>query len=471
MAVAVDVLWPLESERSTAVEWMRRAAEIGGRPGARSLARLISVVQDGYRQFWPQALELLQSDSVEEAPARMEFAETLRKEPKSPQAQTLARLAARAALRDAGQGLHSLGPIPIRQLIDYSGDGALRADIPPRSHGRKVELNDLGTPRQYFIAANDRGSTQISDAVLLPSGSCLVAMGEVGLKLITREGRTIAHFDEPADRVVVSENGSRIITMARRGAVWSLARVDILSRKATPWCHAEISHFAASFDGATWYVVCGQDLYAIDTTSQRFDALWRLPDLGHSVGPLTLASAKLDFVTYKDKNLWLWEYQLPQLRLKSKTLLPFSRPFETVREFRLASCSESGVLDCSAVPDPQAATGSETQSPSTSQILFRKTNGSWNEFLTLGVDEQVVADPVVTTNWLALCVASQAAERILVYSYAKGAKPVLRIEIGIEGRCNPSVRFDGSLLTIADDLGHLRAYELTYGEQIRDLNI
>ncbi|PYT96534.1 MAG: hypothetical protein DMG38_23770 [Acidobacteria bacterium] len=470
VAVAVDVLWPLESERSIAVEWMRRAAEIGGRPGARSLARLISVVQDGYRQFWPQALELLQSDSVEEAPARMEFAETLRKEPKSPQAQTLARLAARAALRDAGQGLHSLGPIPIRQLIDYSGDGALRADIPPRSHGRKVELNDLGTPRRYFIAANDRGSTQISDAVLLPSGSCLVAMGEVGLKLITREGRTIAHFDEPADRVVVSENGSRIITMARRGAVWSLARVDVLSRKATPWCHAEISHFAASFDGATWYVVCGQDLYAIDTTSQRFDALWRLPDLGHSVGPLTLASAKLDFVTNKDKNLWLWEYQLPQLRLKSKTLLPFSRPFETVREFRLASCSESGVLDCSAVPDPQAATGSETQSTSTSQILFRKTNGSWNEFLTL-VDEQVVADPVVTTNWLALCVASQAAERILVYSYAKGAKPVLRIEIGIEGRCNPSVRFDGSLLTIADDLGHLRAYELTYGEQIRDLNI
>jgi len=471
VAVAVDVLWPLESERSTAVEWMRRATEIGGRSGARSLARLISVVQDGYREFWPQALELLQSDSVEGAPARMEFAETLRKEPKSPQAQTLARLAARAALRDAGQGLHSLGPIPIRQLIDYSGDGALRADVPPRPQGRKVELTDLGAPRRYFMGANDRGSTQISDAVLLPNGSCAVAMGEIGLKLVTRDGRTIAHFDEPADRLVVSENGSKIITMARRGAVWSLSRVDVLSRKATPWCHAEISHFAASFDGAIWYVVCGQDLYAIDTTSQRLDALWRIPDLGHSVGPLTLASAKLDFVTYKDKNLWLWEYQLPQLRLKSKTLLPFSTPLETVKEIRLASCSQSGVLDCSTVLAPQAATGSETQSTSPCQILFRKTNGSWNEFLTLGADEQVLADPVVTTDWLALCLASKAVTRILVYSYAKGAKPVLRIEIGIEGRCNPSVRFDGSLLTIANDLGHLRAYELTYGEQIRELNI
>jgi len=469
VAYAVDVLWPLESERTTAIEWMRQAAAIGGRSGARSLARLIGATQNEYREFWPRALELLNSDSVEGAPARMEFAETLRKEPKSPPTQTLARLAARAVLRDAGQGLHSLGPIPIRQLIDYSGDGALRADVPPRPHGRRIELNDLNTPRRYFIAANDRGSTQISDAVLLPNGSCAVAMGEVGLKLITSDGRTIAHFDEPTDRLVVSENGSKIITMARRGAVWSLSKVDLLSRKATPWCQAEISRFCISFDGATWYVVCGQDLYAIDATSQRLDALWRIPDLGHLVGSLTLASAKLDFVTYKDKNLWLWEYQLPQLRLKSKTLLPFSHPLESVKEIRLASCSESGVLDCSTVLAPQTATGSETQSTSARHILFRKTNGSWTEFLTLGSDEQVLADPVVTNNWLALCLASKAETRILIYSYAKGAKPVLRIEIEIEGTCNPSVRFDGALLTIADDLGHLRAFELSYGEQIRDL--
>jgi hypothetical protein len=85
------------------------------------------------------------------------------------------------------------------------------------------------------------------------------------------------------------------------------------------------------------------------------------------------------------------------------------------------------------------------------------------------MDEQVLADPVIASNWLALCLASKSATRILVvYGYTKGAKPVLRIEIRIEGKCNPSVRFDGSLLTISDDLGHLRAYELTHGEQVRD---
>ena len=47
-------------------------------------------------------------------------------------------------------------------------------------------------------------------------------------------------------------------------------------------------------------------------------------------------------------------------------------------------------------------------------------------------------------------------------SCVKGAKPALRIEIEIGGRCNPSIRFDGSLLTSDEDLGPLRAYELTY---------
>ena len=102
------------------------------------------------------------------------------------------------------------------------------------------------------------------------------------------------------------------------------------------------------------------------------------------------------------------------------------------------------------------------------QIFFRKTNGRWTEFLAIGMDEQVLADPVIASNWLALCLASKSATRILVYGYTKGAKPILRIEIRIEGKCNPSVRFDGSLLTISDDLGHLRAYELTHGEQVRD---
>ena|SRR5947207_2316173 len=155
-------------------------------------------------------------------------------------------------------------------------------------------------------------------------------------------------------------------------------------------------------------------------STRPVDALWRIPDLGHFVGPFTLASTKLEFVTYKDKNFWFWEYQLPQLRLKNKTLLPFSRPLDTVREIRLGSCSESGIFDCSAVLPPRETTGAETDvALAARQILFRKTNGSWTEFLVIGMDKQVLADPVIASNWLALCLASKSATRILVYGIPK----------------------------------------------------
>jgi len=297
-------------------------------------------------------------------------------------------------------------------------------------------------------------------------------MGEVGLRLITRDGRTVAHFDEPADRIVVSENGNRIITLARRGEVWSLSKIDVQSRRIARWCDAEISRYAPSFDGTTWYIACAHDLYAIDSTSNRLDALWRIPDLGNFAGPLTLTSTQLHFVTFKDKNFWLWEYQLPQMRLKSKTLLPFSRPLETVREVRLGACPESGILDCSTVMTlPEAGKSGSEPANNANQILFRKTNGSWVEFLKVGEDERVLIDPIISANWAAICLGSKRSTRILAYNYARGTKPDLRIDIGIEGRCNPCVRFDSSLLTIADDLGHFRAYELTYGEQIRALDI
>jgi hypothetical protein len=74
------------------------------------------------------------------------------------------------------------------------------------------------------------------------------------------------------------------------------------------------------------------------------------------------------------------------------------------------------------------------------------------------MDEQALADPVLASNWLALCLASKPVMGILIYGYTNGANPVRRIEIRIEERCNPSVRFDRSLPTISDDLGHLRVY-------------
>jgi len=385
-ALATDVLWPLESERIDAVDWMRLAAETGGKPGARALARLVGVARIDFPEWRTRVNTLLEDNSPESAPSRLEFAETLRKQPKCPETQTLARLAARTMLRDAGRGLPPLAPIPLRQLVDFSGDGALRADIPTRQPGRKIELQDLSAPREYLVSADNCGSEQIFDAALLPNGRCLVALGECGMKLVTREGATIAHFDQPANRIVVSESGSRAIALARRGDSWHLSRVDLQSRKAGRWSEGEISQFAPGFDGSVWYVVSEQDVYAIDASAPRLDALWRIPAVGRVVSPLTTTPSSLSLITFQDNNFWLWDYQLPQMRLRNKHPLPFSRALESVAHLSLLTCPDSGVLDSSTVL--QALQGVEGKAPpaQTQQILFRKTNGEWVELLRLHSD-------------------------------------------------------------------------------------
>lgn len=470
-ASAIDVLWPLENERIHAVDWMRRAVEIGGKPGARVLARLVEVARTDFPEWKTRASTLLEDDSPELAPARLEFAETLRKQPKCPETQTLARLATRTMLRDAGRGLPPLAPIPLRQLADYSCDGALRADIPTRQPGRKIELSDLSLPREYFVSADDCGSAQLLDAALLPNGRCLVALGEPGLHLLTRDGSAIAHFDQPANRIVVSENGSRAIALGRRGESWHLSKIDLQSRKVERWCEAEISHFAPSFDGSVWYLASGQDVYAIDAGASRLDALWRIPGVGRVVSPLTTAQSTMSLITFQDNNFWLWEYQLPEMRLKNKNLLPFSRALESVVHLRLLSCPDSGALDVSTVLPASQTVEGEVSAEQPQQILFRKNNGNWVELLRLQIGEQVSSDPVLAGNWFVVCITSKTRTRILLYQVAKASVPVVRLSVEIEGSANPKVRLDSSTLAVADDSGRLQVFELTYGERIRDIRL
>jgi hypothetical protein len=300
---------------------------------------------------------------------------------------------------------------------------------------------------------------QIYEARLLPNGNCVLALGEAGLRLITRDGRTVAQFDEPADHLVASNTGAKIIALSRRGGTWTLSKLDVASRKMMKWCHAEIDRFVPTYEASAWYVTRGTDLYAIDVASHRLDALWKIPDLGVFLGPLSSRSGQLNLLTQNEGVIWHWTYRLPDLKLVQKIdRSPFVTK-ETIGEIRLCG-SESGVVDYSSVVPPGG-----------NQIQYTSGNGAWTEVLSLQADEQLLSDPVTVEGWLAICVGSPTATRICVYSHPKISGLRLRIEITMEGQCRPCVRIDGSILTIADDLGRLRAYELTYGEQIGNLNL
>jgi hypothetical protein len=141
-ATAVETLWPLAAERHRAHEWMDRAIAQGGAPAGRMLARKVSLSQkppdplepagrgvpEPFEAVRAAAVSLLESWRAEGAPARVAFADALRRGPRLPAAAVLARAAVRSIARDSGRLGARMEAADYRQLATFAGDGALRTD-------------------------------------------------------------------------------------------------------------------------------------------------------------------------------------------------------------------------------------------------------------------------------------------------------------------------------------------------------
>ncbi len=287
-AAAVDVLWPLPEERHRALDWMDRAIAQGGGPAGRMLARKIALEAEPFEQIRAQALTVLDSWRAEGIPARLAFGDEIRRGPRTPAATTLARAAVRAVARDSGRLGARMEMADLRELIAFAGDGALRTDtlalpIPAREPW-------ILRPEPWYveIAARDAGSRPACDAAFLPNGLTAVALGEAGVRLLSRGGRVVAELDQPAHLLVVSDHGDRAIALARRGDIWRLAKLDFANRRAEPWCDARLDAFAPNYDGALWFASGPDGLLAVETAAAGLEGSWgvsRLP------GP-TLAIAR-----------------------------------------------------------------------------------------------------------------------------------------------------------------------------------
>lgn len=299
------------------------------------------IVPDEFEDIRRRALSFLEDESYELLGTRVAFAEALANEPNTREARTLARVAARAILRDAGQHPSALTANQFTRLVKFSGDGVLRTDVPQFP----VEYDQPVTPLfSIRCVAADCGSMPVHDALLLPNGRILVALGEIGARLVTRDGRTVTHFDQPAERLVISDNGARAIALARRGQVWRLSRLDLVEWRSEDWCDAEIDAFAPNYDGSLWFLGAKGDFYAIDAQSKNFEALWRVPDAGGEVLRVARSASSCSFLTAASdgSELEQWSYQLPLLTLRRRTS-PSKPPDNVVRVNYCNAFSPDGV--------------------------------------------------------------------------------------------------------------------------------
>lgn len=480
-AAAVDVIWPVVDERHKAREWMDRTIEIGGPLAARMLARKLSLVPEEFSDVRSRALVFLEDESFEERDARLSFAEALCQGERSPEAKTLARATVRAILRDAGQDFNPMPAKQFRSLVDFSGDGPLRTDVPPlptiatESSGRATH-----TWRAEF-SAMDRGATSIADAALLGDGRMLVALGEAGVKLLTRDGRTVTHFDQPAHRLVLSDHGDRAIALARRGEVWRLARLDLLARRADDWCEARVDAFAPDYDGSLWFVGAKGDFYAIDANAKGFDALWRVPEAGDNVVFVARSASTCRFLTTDFGGVEKWTYSLPLLPLRDRTRIPNIPENVFCIDLRAAFSSDGVYVDQSlygSLSEPAAPSSKITAALAKDLVTIFKTfpvlqlrvfdNDVVKREFIIGDQDCRPGQPAVLGNVAVSPVYETEGARVRVCDLQDGH---IKVELLMSKATQVSTRLEEKTLTIADDCGRLMVVDLIRNCLVRNLRV
>lgn len=474
---AVDLLWPDPTLRAETLRWMREALAFGGVPAARMLPRLLELTPDD-PELQPRILAFLAEEEPEQAPDRKEFAQSLAALDPTPRSATLARAALRAVVRDAFLTPHLTDRELVRQLNSYGADASLRADLPTLPTETMAEgLDRRETPLELEWAAQDIGALPLSDAALLPNGRCLVALGEAGVRLLARDGRAVAHFDQPAQRLVVADSGTRAIAIASRGTVLRLARIDPVRLQAAHWCETMLQAFAPDYDGSLWFVATQHDLLAIDATAERFQALWRTPEL--TGVPVQIARNLQDCaLLLREPQLmqavngmpqlaetwWMWRFALPSLTMRDRKELPPS-------DLRLAftrGIAPGGATAELLVRKEEMLRPVKLDIPATGDLLQLNVQGPVQFTDSFYAHEAQPMQPILTEAWVAAPFRFDRGVGLHLYDRVKGRH---RATLRFYGATLLTVRLNEAHLTLADDRGRLIVLDLRTARLVRDLRI
>jgi hypothetical protein len=457
--------------------WIDATLALGGPAAARLLARM-SAIESDLTAVRASALALLDDDRAESADERRAFAAAIADTPASPQSAMLARESARALLRDAGLGSDVVDVVAWQRLIRACDDPAFSADLPHYVQRDRRDAADA--PMMPVYAPGDAGSMPVYDAAFLPGGRMIAALGEAGLRLISREGRTITHVDQPAHRIIVSDTGSRVIALAPRGDVWRAFRFDLASRKAMVWTDATLRAFAPTYDGSLWFAAMDDEIHAIDAIAEGFKSLWRLPKLPGKVEQIARNPRHCSFLLFsvgvtdewgRPTELWTrlerWTLTVPSLVLSERNEMHIPAPPAAERADYIRSVAPDGSLTYVQF-EPDSI--EEPEGPGMLALTVSRTINSPPQRHEIGLQS---TRPALQS--------AEASNEFLVLVTGHDSGTVVRVlrrgtmapigEILLQSASRVCTRQIDQMLTVADDRGRLLTFDLDRRRVIRDLRI
>jgi hypothetical protein len=162
----------------------------------------------------------------------------------------------------------------LQALAELAADPVLREDLPPLAQG--PHLTSPPVTQWIEIDPTDRGQIAIRDARVLPDGRLVVSLGGIGIRIVKPSGKTEAEFDLPADELIVSDTGLRLLALRRLDeGVVAVTQIALPERRVRTIGDIPATAWAHTYDGAAWYHANGSHLVMLDMLADGPTALWR----------------------------------------------------------------------------------------------------------------------------------------------------------------------------------------------------
>lgn len=309
---AVATVEQVPAARALARRWAELGVEIGGVAGAQLLHRLIlwSETPDEVSPWIERAHVLLNEPGKEAAVQRHALLGALFPIGNThPRLRPLLRLGLRKALEDHGAGYINLTPGTASSWAKWAEHPALDADLPSLLSQKRTLLQDTEKLIERRIEGEDVGTLVGLSAASLKSGRVLVALGESGVLLLHRDGRTLHRFDVPATALAVSEEGELAVALAPRDESQRVHVLHLGSRKVTDWGELPLLCWEPQFEAGIWHVARGDQLLDLDVLADTPIALRARP-IPEPIVALSSDGAVLSANPLHEQAYW-WRHDQP----------------------------------------------------------------------------------------------------------------------------------------------------------------
>lgn len=293
---AVEALWPLLPQSK---EWINQLIDkskpLGKLVNVRMLARQ-TLFEGEENTILEQYTKLLPIDLEDEAhqAAHLEFVEfltSLKTKNTEISLSPIASLLLRRSLRYILSVPHSrywkINKNKLNQWIALTKDQVLRSDVISSGQIASHLTNSLARSNQRDLLPSEiivdfPEGQSIFDMAKAFDNTFVIALGENGINLIrvnTFGTITIRHFSIPTQKIVISDNGLRALSVYTANTFHVVHVLELDTGRSHFYGNLSLEWFAEQYDGWNWVTYQNRRIQVFDMLQNKPTVVWSVGDL------------------------------------------------------------------------------------------------------------------------------------------------------------------------------------------------